>query len=488
MPQGRPRHAPGVTLSKKQLDETASHHEKLSLVDTIFEMVVDHIKNGRLTTGQRLHSVRQLAESCEVSRDTVARAYDKLVAHGHLESRAGSGFYVKHAKRLHDTVASAASLPLLPERWRFRLIQPTGSYASTTGLGLLPPEWMDETAIGGALRTVSRASQRALAGYGDPLGYLPLRQQLESKLKGIHVQAQVAQIMVTMGASDAMHLVVTALLRTPGEFVLVEEPGPFLLRERIMAAGLHPLPVPREEDGPDIDKLRALCERYRPRLFFCSSVLQSPTSTQLAPHKAFQILRLAEEFDLTIVEDDTYSDLMPPTTDMPVTRLASLDQLNRVIYIGSFSKTIAPGLRVGFVCANAGNIEWLLAYRTVSQISGTVTLERAVYQLLSQGSYRHHCAQLRTRLDELRQPVMERLRGIGCLIGHSPDAGMYVWAGLPGNFDAQQISRQMLDQGHLMAPGALFSSHADDQHMMRFNISRTLDSPALPALAKLLKA
>ena len=486
MAQGRPRHQPSVALNKKKLEAISAQHTRLSLVDSIFEMIVGQIENGNLTPGLRLHSVRQLAESCEVSRDTVARAYDKLVAHGHLESRAGSGFYVKQTRRgqsLHDI---GASTPLLPEWRRLRLIQPLTNSASSTGLGLLPAEWMDDAAVGSALRTVARANSRSLAGYTDPLGYLPLRQQLQDKMKSVQIQVPVQQIMVTMGASDALHLVVLSLLSTPGEFVLFESPGPFMLVDRLMAAGLEPVAVPRESDGPDLDVLRQLCERHRPRFFFCSSVLQSPTSTQLAPHKAFQILRLAEEFDLTIVEDDTYSDLMPVHSDVTVTRLASLDQIQRVIYIGSFSKTIAPGLRSGFVCANPELMERLLVYKTVSHISGVSTVERLIYQLLTQGSYRHHCAQLRSRLDELRQPVMNQLNEIGCTFEYTPNAGMYVWATLPGNADAESIAETMYQQGHLMAPGVLFSAVESNRSKMRFNISRTLDSPAIPALARLL--
>jgi DNA-binding transcriptional MocR family regulator len=255
-----------------------------------------------------------------------------------------------------------------------------------------------------------------------------------------------------------------------------------------MACGLDMLTVPREADGPDIDVLRAYCEQHRPRFFFCSSVLHNPTSSHISPHKAFQILRLAEEFDLTIVEDDTYSDLMPPGAAAPATRLASLDQLQRVVYIGSFSKTIAPGLRVGYVCANPKFLEWLQVYRTVSEIATASVSERVVYQLLSQGGYRHHCTQLRSRLDECRQPVVEALAALGLSVERETNAGMYVWAALPHDLDAMPVADELLKQGHLLAPGDLFSASKVGRSKMRFNVSRTLDSPALPALARVIEA
>jgi DNA-binding transcriptional MocR family regulator len=484
MPRGRPVHRPAVTFNKDALAQAASGAERVSLVDRIFDRIVAEIQSGRLAPGKRVHSVRQLADECEVSRDTVARAYDKLVAHGHLESRAGSGFFVRAKGRQAQPMVDAGGLQVLPAWWRFQLVQPAGNLASTPGLGLLPPDWLDETGIAKAMRSVARGSMRNLTGYGDPLGYLPLRQQLQAKLRDVHIDAPVARIMVTAGATHALHLVVLANLRQAGERVLVEDPSPFLLRDRLMACGLDMLAVPREADGPDIDVLRAHCEQHHPRFFFCSSVLHNPTSSHISPHKAFQILRLAEEFDLTIVEDDTYSDLMPPGAAAPATRLASLDQLQRVVYIGSFSKTIAPGLRVGYVCANPKVLEWLQVYRTVSEIATASVSERVVYQLLSQGGYRHHCTQLRSRLDECRQPVVEALTALGLSVERETNAGMYVWATLPHDLNAMPLADELLKQGHLLAPGELFSGSRHLWSRMRFNVSRTLDSPALPALAR----
>lgn len=488
MPRGRPVHRPAVTFNKEALAPAAGGADRTSLVDRIFHRVVAEIQAGRLAPGKRVHSVRQLADECEVSRDTVARAYDKLVAHGHLESRAGSGFFVRaHGRPVQQPIDTGA-LQLMPSWWRFQLVQPAGNFASTPGFGLLPADWLDETGLAKAMRSVARGSVRNLTGYGDPLGYLPLRQQLQAKLRDVHIDAPVARIMVTAGATHALHLIVLAWLKSVGTNVLVEDPCSFLLRDRLLSTGLQALAVPRDADGPNLDVLRALCVEHRPKFFFCSSVLHNPTSSHISPHKAFQILRLAEEFDLTIVEDDTYSDLMPPGAVAAGTRLASLDQLQRVVYVGSFSKTIAAGLRVGYVCASPEILEWLQIYRTVSEIAATSVSERVVYQLLSQGGYRHHCTQLRSRLDECRQPAIEALGALGCRVDREPDAGMYAWATLPHDLDAVAVADDLLKQGHLLAPGRLFSDANEAHSRMRFNISRTLGSPALPALARAIAA
>ena len=462
-----------------------------SLVDQIFQMVVKSLQSGQLAAGRRLPAVRQLAEDCQVSRDTVARAYDKLVAHGYLESRRGSGFYVKLARRKSR---SADQFPARPApvfthsfQWRPQLVKPLTEHVTHMGSGAMPAEWMNESEITQALRNVARSSQRSLASHADPQGYLPLRQFLQLKLLEVGAHADPQSIMTTIGATEALHLVIQAFFfQVEREFVLLESPGPFNLHHRLAATGLDAAFVPRGADGPDLGVLRSLCEKHKPRFFFCSSVLQNPTSSYIAPHNAFKLLQLAEEFDLTIVEDDSYSDLAPPSMAGQFTRLASLDQLRRVIYIGSFSATLATGLRVGFIAAPPEKMAWLTQFRAANIISNSTIAERAVFSLLSEGNYRHTCEQLRSKLDERRESAINQLAAIGVTMENKPNSGMFLWGHLGEGVDALSIARSMLERGHLTAPGSVFSLEARHNEYMRFNVGMTYNSPALAELASLL--
>ncbi|NVD70990.1 PLP-dependent aminotransferase family protein [Duganella sp. BJB1802] len=478
-----------MTLTESDL-QALGKQGKASLVDQIFMLVLRQVQARDVAPGSRMPSVRELSDSCNISRDTVSRAYDKLVARGHLESRPGSGFYVKTAGKPQRPVPAATSASeknkLIRSSWRHRILQTNKPYISQTGSGLLPDAWLGEAELSATLRALGRGNQRGLMGYGDPQGYLPLRQQLQLTLRELSIEASPSNIVLTNGATEALHLVVMSYLRTPGHFAMTEDPGPFLLSERLLASGLNLAPVPREHDGPNIEAMRAMCERHRPSILFCSSVLHNPTSSMMSAHKAFQILRLADEFDFTIVEDDTYSDLMPTTVPSQVTRMATMDQLRRVIYIGSFGKTLAAGLRVGYLVASADRIEWLLAHKIASNITTATLSERVVYRLLSQGGYRHHCAQLRNRLDELRLPLVEQLQKYGFEIDPVPQGGMFVCAHLPGQANATEVADRMLELGHLMAPGMLFSYEDRWRSSIRFNVGNSLNSPAFPALMKLL--
>ncbi len=477
-------------IGPDDLAEIARHNPRASLVDQVFVAVAGRVQSRQASAGARLPSVRELADACAISRDTAARAFERLVAHGLVEARRGSGYYVRAAARRG---APAAARPALfgpaatgVSRWRMLLVKPDAALASRIGSGCLPESWCDDDTLAAALRALARQSSRGLAQYSDPRGYLPLRQQLQVKLHEAGVLTDVDNILVTNGATEALHLVAQTYLRDAGMPVLVERPGPPLLPDRLLSTGLEMHAVPRLADGPDLEVMRDLCEKHRPRVFFVSSVLHNPTCTQMAPHKAFQLLRLAEEFDLTLVEDDSYGDLMPQGKG-PLTRLATLDQLKRVIHVGSFSKTLGPGLRCGFLAADAERMGWLMTYRSVQCIGGSSLSERLLYKVLSGGNYRRHCEHLRNRLAEVRAPVLAELERWGLKVDRPDEGGLYLWTHLGAGVDAMQVAERMLEQGHLLAPGRVFcggSSRFDEY--VRINVAEAHQSPALPALGKLL--
>jgi len=460
-------------------------HSPTPLVEQLFALLLARIQSRQLAAGTRLPSVRLLAHDSGVSIDTVSRAYDKLVAHGHADARPGSGFYVKSSARagIRQSAAAPDATTVRHLHWNQRLIA-AGGQPDQPGSGVVPDAWQQPAGLAQAIRRLGRAKS-ALSGYGDPLGYLPLRQQLQRKLLEVDVHAPADQLVTTTGATQALSLLVRTYMNSTMEPVLVEDPCSFMLRDCVASMGLQQIPVPRLVDGPDTDELRRLCGVHRPRFFFCSSVLHNPTSTQLSPYRAHQILRIADEFDLTLVEDDSFSDLMP--SPVGITRLAALDRLERVVYVGSFSKTMPPGLRVGFLAASADRIERIALYKHVNCLTGSQLSERAVYQMLTQGQYRHHCEQLRARLDERRGTLVRQLLALGWRVPHPPEAGLFVWADLGPGVDAQRLAVQLAEQGCMQAAGELFSATPALHSCMRFNIATTDAERGLRPLVKLLQ-
>src|SRR5450830_176444 len=411
-----------------------------SLVDQIVRTVQSRIDDKLLRTGARMPSIRQFAELHSVSRFTVVEAYDRLVAQGFLESRRGSGFYVRERSPVAGNAATGTVLPLrsnnghsgneyggtdngasqpqqLDVVWLVRNMFRQMPPQKMPGGGLLPPDWLDGDLIGNGLRSVGRQNMSLLT-YGTPQGFLPLRQQLQLKLAELEITAAPEQIVMTSGVTQGLDIVARHFLR-PGDVIFVDDPAWFLMFGSFAALGAKVVGIPRLADGPDIARLAEL------------AVLHNPTSTSLSAAKAFQILRLAEEHDFTIVEDDIYCDMHHGHTVAGIqaaTRMAALDQLHRVIYLGGFSKTLSANLRVGFIATTPELARHLADRKMLSTLTTSEIGERVVYKILSEGHYRKHTERLRNRLNTVRDKVVRQLEKIGLDTGASTASGMFVWA------------------------------------------------------------
>ena len=467
--------------SINNLPITNKEKQTTSLVDRLAENILERIKSGLTDTGGKLPSVRKLAAEMSVSAETAFRAYDKLVALGFIEARRGSGFYIKRRiGNVYSSPRKTAKFDEYTSDWQ-SLLEPFRPYHNDISCGYFPDEWQGRLEINNAIRAISQVSPSYLYQYQESLGYMPLRQQISLKLEENGIQATPEQIMLTYGATDAIHIAVWSHF-FQGQYVVRESPCSFIHTQRLLASGVEIVDVPRGVDGPDTDKLEEICHKYKPRAFLCSSLLQNPTSSSIAPHVAYKILKLADEYDFFIIDDDTYGDLQPPALHN-ATRLATLDQLNRVIHIGSFSKTLSPGLRVGYIAANPRQIAMMNLYKSVGSIAGNQISERIVYRIISDGKYRHHCTQIRAKLDEYREQLRDILSEMGFEIMPSI-AGMYLWATVPYGAKSDILYKKLMDKNIRIATGRVFctSSSHEANTKIRFNIASATNSPALKIL------
>lgn len=459
-----------------------------SLVDQIVRTVKSRIDDKLLRTGARMPSIRQFADTHGVSRFTVVEAYDRLVAQGFLESRRGSGFYVRERSPVASgnntsTVARSlsqeldhqrfdASAPSLDVVWLVRNMFRQMPAHKMPGAGLLPPDWLDGELLGNAVRAVGRQNQALLLTYGTPQGFLPLRQQLQLKLAELEIAASPEQIVMTSGVTQGLDIVARHFLR-PGEVIFVDDPAWFLMFGSFSALGAKVVGIPRLADGPDIAKLAELAALHKPRLYVITSVLHNPSSTSLSAAKAFQILRVAEEFDFTIVEDDVYCDMHPGAGIQPATRLAALDQLHRVIYLGGFSKTLSANLRVGFIATSPELARHLADRKMLSTLTTSELGERVIYKILSEGHYRKHTERLRNRLGTVRDKVIRQMERVGLDTGNPSPIGMFAW--VDAGCDTNVLTEKAMAQGFLLAPGSLFSPNQLPSSKMRINVAAMAD-------------
>jgi DNA-binding transcriptional MocR family regulator len=437
------------------------------LVEQIVQAIRCQIDDRRLPSGARLPSIRTFAAQQGVSRFTVVDAYDRLVALGYLEARHGSGFFVATGRDFRDKAAQAerrqrnAALASL-----IRRTLEADDGALKFGGPWLPSAWMNEMGLRQSIGTLARKNGTHLIDYGNPYGYLPLREHLALLLAERGIRADAAQIILTQGTSQALDLIIRRFVR-PGDAVLVDDPGYYNLFANLRMQGARLLGVPRSPDGPDIAVLERLAAEHRPRIYFTQSALQNPTGSSILPHIGFRLLQLAQQFDFLVVEDDIFSDLQ--TTPTP--RLAALDQLERVIYARSFSKTLSGSLRVGFLAARTAIADELAEVKMFSSITSSQFAERTLYLLLVDGQYRKFLAQLQRRMDETRGKALQVLERQGVEVFGPPNSGMFLWARFPGVEDAEQLVRSAEEHGILLAPGVAFRPLLEPSPWMRVNVT-----------------
>ncbi|WP_075257809.1 aminotransferase-like domain-containing protein [Herbaspirillum camelliae] len=449
-----------------------------SLVEQIVRGIRARIDDKLLRSGMRMPSIRQFADANQISRFTVVEAYDRLVAQGYLESRRGSGFYVRERTPLGGSYGAAqAELDTEPGRgldvvWLVRNMFRQMPPAKMPGGGLLPPDWLDGELIANALRAISRDNPHLLLGYGTPQGFLPLRQQLQLKLAELEIAAAPEQIVLTTGVTQGLDTVARHFLR-PGDVIFVDDPAWFLMFGSFAALGAKVVGIPRLGDGPDIARLRELAAVHKPKLYVINSVLHNPTSTSLSAAKAFQVLRTAEEHDFIIVEDDIYCDMHPGSAVQPATRIAALDQLQRVIYLGGFSKTLSANLRVGYIATSAELARSLADRKLLSTLTTGEIGERVAYKVLSEGHYRKHAERVRARLNGARDKVMRQLERLGMDVVEAPPCGMFLW--VDTGRDTNVMTEAAMQEGFLLAPGSLFSPAQLPSTYMRINVASMAD-------------
>ena len=476
-----------------------------SLTEQLSARFAERIRNRLMAPGARLPSVRQCAQQHGVSPSTVVAAYDQLLAQGLVEARKYRGFFVRESGRSPGApdLPSAAQQARGADRaletgaangsaahwFAARAAGPGGAGVSPVnatalirgmfhkvsdkpqpGMGVFPPEWLESTFMPAAVRKVtsSRNLQDFSLQYGEPLGDAGLRRLLAKKLATLNVHTAPEHIITTVGATHALDIVSRTLLR-PGDPVMVEEPGWAVEFARLAALGMHILPVPRRADGPDLEVMARYCEVHKPKLYVSVSVFHNPTGYCLTPGSAHRVLQLANQHNFHVVEDDTYSHIAPEHA----TRLTALDGLQRTIYVSGFAKILAPNWRIGYLAAPPTLVEQLLDTKLLATLTTPALLEKALALCIEQGQLRRHAERIRTRLDAARSRSVKLALQAGCTFAAEP-VGLFGW--VETGVDTDALAQRMLDEGYLLAPGALFHAERKPSTLMRINFATTQEA------------
>ncbi len=352
----------------------------------IYRQVLDAILDGRLRSGERLPPSRELARQLTVSRNTVAAAYDRLTAEGFLVGKVGAGTFVCAESLSRVRPRSAPGGGTVRPRRLWQAIptpprRPPGAYDFRVGVpdaGLFPLETWRRLLTGELRRATIRD-----AGYGDPAGHAGLRAAIARHI-GVSrsVRAGAADVIVTQGAQQALDLIGRVLIE-PGGCVAVEEPGYPEARLLFRSLGARVAGVPVDTEGIDVTAIPAAA-----RLVYTTPSHQFPLGTPMSLARRAALLAWADRHDAVVIEDDYDSEFR--FSERPLEPLQSLDRSGRVIYVGSFSKTLLPMLRLGFMVAPASLQAALGTAKQLTDWHGEPFAQGALARFIDDGLLARH--------------------------------------------------------------------------------------------------
>ena len=445
------------------LELDLSSATKTALHRQLYLAVKRAILEGRLQVGTRLPSTRILAQDMQVSRTTVLNAFDQLAAEGYLKGKVGSGTWVASSvpgdlRQLETGSFALRGKPHVSRRAQVDAIASDFSFLAQSArplrpgqpdLNLFPLELWSRLAAK-HWRRATRDPEHI-----DSLGYRPLRRALcalVGRMRGVKCQPE--QVLIVAGAQQALYLCAHTLL-DPGESVWMEDPGYPRARAAFLAAGLRVVPVPVDLQGLVVSAGKK--KEPFPRLIYVTPSFQCPLGCMMSLRRRFELLRVADEADAWIIEDDYFSEYRFGSG--PAASLQSIDRAQRVIYIGNFSKSIAPSLRIGYLVLPPALVGTFARVRTTLSRQPPGVDQAILTEFISEGHLERHIRTTQGIYREREQALVEAISeyGEGILETNPTGTGMYLIAWLNPGVDDRTAAQDAATHGVDVIPLSTFS-------------------------------
>jgi DNA-binding transcriptional MocR family regulator len=434
------------------------------------------VESGRLASGERLPTIRALAERLAVNRDTVAAAYEALAAEGIVDARVGRGTFVR-GLRPRARAAGPVAIGLSSQAERLLELE-RARVAYGAGRGALPLHALKPDPrhfpLDAFRRSFARALQEGgaeLLGYGDPQGHPGLREVLAERLRAQGLWVGPESIVLCQGASQGIALSLR-LFADGDSAVAVEEPTYPNALAAIAACGVRPVAVPMRSAGADLDALDRALARPDVRAFYTMPTFQNPMGVTTGLEHRKEVLAIAARHGKAVIEDNYEMDLRYAGRAVPT--LAALDEDGLVVQLLSFSKSLFPGVRAGAIVARGRHVDALLALRHAADLGGALPLQAALADFVRSGAYDRHLASQRRRLRARRDALLESLarelpEGASWIV---PEGGLQLWVELPEPLDSREIHADALREGVLVAPGFQFLTDGRPSRGLRLSIGQ----------------
>jgi DNA-binding transcriptional MocR family regulator len=456
-------------LNGVRIDPKASAPMYLQIANSL----AAKIKECTLPVGTKLLPERELASLLGVSRTTIINAYRLLEERGLVSTRIGSGTYVAELS-VADQQANAMPWEQLfspqyksplSSLLRSLVAAPTADEAISFAAGMPDPSLYDLKIIEEALIDGNHVLEAADLGYIPTEGYSPLRRSLATWQTSQGIQAAADNILIVSGSQQGLYLIVKAFVE-PRDYVIVESPTYLGAIQVLEAAGARILCLP-QAGSLDLEALEDYLIRYRPKLLYTIPTFQNPTGRVMPLRHRQELIRLAARYRLAIVEDDPYSQLY--YDQQPPPSLKSLDTYGGVIYLGTFSKMLFPGLRTGWVTAAPPVINRLAQEKQYVDLHSNNLSQKILHVCLKQHYLANHLAFVRSKYKQRRDTLAGAIRQYcgAHLDFELPEGGFYLWCNVRPPASPAELLRRSAAAGVIFVPGEAFYLNNAESRQIR---------------------
>lgn len=462
----------------------------LPLYRQICQALREAILSGELPEGARLPTERALAAALGVNRTTVMNAYNELASEGLIEGHVGRGTLVRRSRYTYDgnnpyeneTASWLLGLPMRevealgPDAYLLSELASTGERQevislapNTPAASLLPAEMLSAILADGLV-----AARQAALGYCPVEGLLRLRQGIAATMRKRGAVVDVPHILILSGSTQGIGLVGRFLLN-PGDEVVVEIPTYMGAIQAFRALNAHVIGVPTDSDGMRVDLLESILARRRPRLIYTLPTFHNPTGAVMSPERRRRLLMLAKRYQIPILEDDPYGDVY--FEGKRVQPLKAMDTSGQVLYLSTFSKSLAPGLRVAWLAAPEPIIERLTVHKQVFDLATNSIGQWVVSELIQRDQLDTHLATIRQVYQQKRDLALQSIAQFwpADVRVNRPMGGFHLWCRMPGDLRARSLLREAASERVSFVIGEPF--HIDGGGQQQFRLSYSYPTP-----------
>ncbi|MEH6453227.1 MAG: PLP-dependent aminotransferase family protein [Psychromonas sp.] len=447
----------------------------MKLYDKVANAVRSDIEAGLFAVGDKLPSIRQLVREYKVSISTVQQAYHQLEMESLIEARPKSGYFVAHGTSLPvlPETSRPAQRPIEVSQWQEVLeVLLTKEGVDAVQLQHAMPN-MTEPTIKPLLKKMTELTRHQVAlslPYGDIKGSLLLREQIAKLVTTSGCSLHPDDLVITSGCQEALSVCLRALTK-PGDIIAVESPSFYGSMQAINAANLKAIEIPtNSETGLSIEALELALEQWPIKVILVTPTCNNPMGYTMPETAKKRLYQLAQSYDISIIEDDIYGDISFKSP-RPKT-IKSFDEDGRVLLCSSFSKTVAPGMRVGWIAPGRYR-DKVTHIKYVSSSMCPTLPQLAIADFIQTGGYARHTRRVRLLYKQSRDHLIK------CLNRYFPEdtrisfpqGGYILWVELNKDYDAVQLAAQCKQSDVRIAPGTLFSATGKYRNCMRLNFS-----------------